>query len=175
MNLTWLGDDLSRYVSGSTEPWSVSVLQALIRLTRPLRLLEMGAYEGLTTRAIAEVMPKGAHLTAVELYDSRAEIARAKMEPEWDVEVVVAEALRFLEASKRASFDFAFVDDDHSKAHVAMELDLLLDGRMTPGGLIVGHDVLGSFELAEVFEARGGFIIELPLLHAGGGLGVIVA
>ena len=166
---------LEDFKSGSLEPWSASVLQALVRLTRPLRLLELGAFEGRTTLALAEVMPPEAHITAVEHDHKRAEIARVRLESHPRAEVIVSDTIRFLERAPRASFDFVFVDDDHAQEHVARELDLLLAGRMTPGGLIVGHDVLGKFELDKVFLARGGFIISQPLIHAGGGLGVIQA
>lgn len=171
-NATWDGD-LSPFVSGGTEPWSVSVLQALVRLKRPKRLLELGSYEGRTTRALASVMPRGASLVGVEAVSSRWEQSRLAVQENPQVTILETDALKFLRTHAGPPFNFVFVDDDHSAGHVALELDLLLDGIVAPGGLIVGHDVRGAFNLAPLFEARGGFIIELPRLHAAGSLGVI--
>lgn len=157
---------LEAYASGSTEPWTVSVLQALVRLTRPEALLELGTFEGRTTRALASVMSKHATLCTVDLQKRFAEPFEDRR-----IHFHAMDAIEFLRRNP-TPWHFAFVDDDHDAAHVAEELDLLL-ACMAPGGLIVGHDVLGPFNLAPLFVERGGFIIELPHLHAAGSLGVI--
>ena len=166
IQLIW-GHDLRPYVSGETEPWSVSVLQALVRLRRPQNLLELGTYTGSTTRALASVMPSTSRLWTVD-HEKRHE---GFEDPH--IIFVQKDAEEFLRGAL-VPFHFVFVDDDHGKEHVARELDLLLEGSlMAEGGIIVGHDVIGVFDLAPLFEARGGFVGELPLLHAGGSLGVI--
>lgn len=165
--VTW-HSDLSPYVAGSSEPWAVSVLQALVRLRRPQRILELGTFQGLTTRALVDVAPD-ALITTVDLED------RVVGGFPNNVAFSEQEALEFLRMWRNSGppFDFVFVDDDHDATHVAQELDLLLGGVVAPGGLIVGHDVEGSFDLAPLFVERGGWIIQLPHLHAAGSLGVI--
>lgn len=163
-----VSDWLAPYRGGSTEPWAVSVLQALIRLKKPMNLLELGTFEGRTTRAMAEVMPKLSRLWTVDV--------ETRHDPFEDRRIIPHEmdAIEFLtHHAPRRSVDFAFVDDDHTLAHVTREVELLLDGVMAERGLIVLHDVIGPFGLDAVVREFGGFVIELPLLHAGGGLGVI--
>ena len=172
-------ETLAPYVPGSTEPWSVSVLCALTWLTRACDVLELGAFEGRTTEKLAETL-EGAptrfpNLVAVEVDGPRAEVARNRCARFPHVRVVERDAIPFLREClvEGLSFDVAFVDDDHTYAHVAEEIDLLKSGVVRRGGIIVMHDVLGEFELAPLVHLHDGFIIDLPLMHAAGGLGVI--
>jgi predicted O-methyltransferase YrrM len=159
--------DLSPYGAGSTEPWAVSVLQALVRLKRPARILELGTFEGRTTHALAEAAPK-AYITTVDL--------EARFAGGFPNNVAFCEddAIAFLKRWDGPPFNFVFVDDDHTRNHVATEIALLHSrGIVASGGLIVGHDVEGAFDLGSLFVERGGFIISLPRLHAAGSLGVL--
>ena len=85
----------------------------------------------------------------------------------------------FLKSLPPRSFDFVFVDDNHSVDHVAKELDLLVcptnraNAIAAPGGIVCMHDVIGSFHLDEVCRRYHGYVLDLPRLHAGGGLGII--
>ena len=156
---------LDPYMSGSTEPWSASVIQTLIRLVRPSSILELGTFEGLTTQAICDAVPVDVMTVDIE--------QRWKTLPDNAI-FVQQEATSFLRAMPKDSFDFVFVDDDHTREHVAEELRLLIDERrVRKGGFVVLHDVIGPFDLGELVTEREGWIVELPLLHAAGGLGVI--
>ena len=167
---------LAPFRSGSTEPWSASVVCALAWSIGARSVLELGAFEGLTTLALAKALPN-ARIYAVEHDEARATITRNRCANEhgWNVEVIQRDAISFLRecvASERRA-DFAFVDDDHTYAHVAEEIDLLRTYVIRKGGMIVMHDVIGDFGLDQLVRHHGGRIIELPLLHAAGGLGVI--
>lgn len=157
---------LDPYMAGSTEPWTVSVIQALIELYEPKRILELGTFEGLTTEAILEVAGD-AEVWTVDIEDRR--LYRGP-----GANFVEEDAITFLSRPETANaFDFVFVDDDHTREHVEQELGLLIGRVMRPGGLIVMHDVIGPFNLADLVAEHGGIIIDLPLLHAAGGLGII--
>lgn len=154
---------LDAYRSGSTEPWTVSVLCSLVRVTKPKRLLELGTYKGLTTRELAKAMPPDATLTTVDLKAQHGGFDDPR------VTFVEADALAYI--GECPVPDFVFVDDDHSYDHVAAEVGLL--SYVMDAGLIVLHDVVGPFGLDRIVREHGGFIIEQPLLHVAGGLGVI--
>lgn len=154
--------ELAPYLGGSTEPWAASVVAALARVSRATRILELGTYEARTTAGLVEIAP----VTTVDIeqrWENLPEGAR----------FIKSDAVEFLKGCAMGSFDFVFVDDDHSQAHVEEELKLLYGDIVAPGGLIVLHDVIGPFGLEELVTSRGGFVIELPLLHVAGGLGVI--
>lgn len=161
--------NLDAYLSGSTEPWAVSVLQALVRLKKPRRILELGTFEGRTTRALVDVAKGVEEFVTVDIED-RWEDRPMNTQT---YSFIQDDAIEFLKRLEFGVFDFVFVDDDHTRAHVEEELDLLMGGVVSPGGVIVLHDVIGPFDLGSLVTSRGGFIIELPLLHAAGGLGVI--
>ena len=166
---------LAPYISGSSEPWSVSVLCALAWSIDARDVLELGAFEGLTTVALSKALPS-ACITAIEHDPDRSGVAKKRLAAEGveNVDVVQNDAIKFLRAciDLGLTFDFAFVDDDHTFAHVSEEVDLL-KRVVHPGGMLVMHDVIGAFGLDEIVRHHGGRIIELPLLHAAGGLGVI--
>ena len=167
--------ELAPYISGSTEKWSASVVCAFAWSIDARDVLELGAFEGLTTFKLAHPFPE-AMIYAVEHDETRANVVRKRCADQGarNVQVIQRDAIAFLRECIDLGrvFDFAFVDDDHTYAHVAEEIDLLKH-IVRPGGLIVMHDVIGAFGLDQLVWHHGGRIIELPLLHAAGGLGVL--
>lgn len=161
---------IADYLTGSTEPWAAELVAALAKGIMAKNVLELGAYEGKTTRLLAEaVAGTGGTVAAVESDPARAAALQALGLPR--VQVVCDDAISVLKRPQPA-WDFAFVDDDHTLAHVQEELSLLLP-QMRRGGLIVMHDVLGVFGLDRLVYRHGGTILHTPLLHAAGGLGLI--
>ncbi|KKM14786.1 hypothetical protein LCGC14_1702600 [marine sediment metagenome] len=166
------------WLPGSCEPWTVDVICALIRATSPLHILETGTFEAKTTMRMHWASGEESNLTSLECVEEHWEKASAKCLDLPGVTVLHAEAVSYLLNYKGPKFNFVFLDDDHGRDHVAMELDLLYNfttgkGLMAPGGLICVHDVCGSFDLGAVVVARHGFVLSLPLLHRSGGLGLI--
>ncbi len=143
-------------------------------------VLELGGFKGLTSMAIAERMMAygGGQLIICELdkdrcaditalfraYPTRTKGVMARLEQ--------TDALTCIAALPLLSVEVAFVDDDHTASHVEQEIKALLP-KMVRGGIILLHDVVGAFGLDTVVRRYGGTVIELPLLHAAGGLGVI--
>lgn len=163
--------DLSEYTSGSTEPWIAEILVSLIRGIRATEVLELGAFEGKTTGWLAAATT--GTVTAVEADATRLSKAAGSLQDCPNIRWVCGDTIRFLQGKPaEPTFDFAFVDDDHTYAHVSEELDLLLP-RMKRGGIIAMHDVLGSFGLSRLVHKHGGIVLHTPLLHAAGGLGLI--
>ena len=170
--------DLADYQSGSSEPWTVDILLAIQHALRPQLTLELGSYEGMTTKALAENATRwGGRLITVELDPARQAVAQTRCAGLTNIEWVLADTEQYLRDYAGDRFGFVFVDDDHDKAHVARELNLLHDWQhwtlMAPGGVIACHDVVGAFGLGPVVTAHHGFVLNLPLLHPAGGLGLI--
>lgn len=180
-----MSDPLAPYRSGSAEPWTAQLLGAFIRAKKPHVLVETGTFLGLTTAVMMDAMNTYGAEHASELYTvecdrERFEAAAAflsqRLSPSGLVRVncVEGEALEFLRLDRlQGQVDFLFLDDDHSAEHVRAELQAA-QGLMRPGGLICVHDVIGPFGLGAVVREFGGLVLDLPRLHAAGGLGVLV-
>ncbi len=176
-------DPLAFYRAGSTEPWTVAVLAALVRAKRPYYVLETGTFEGLTTLHLFDAMndygaEHGAILYTIEQDPVRYAQAGQKFQAVerqhagTAIELLQGDALAFMRNLAPASLDFIFLDDDHSAPHVKEELDEAARV-LRPGGICCVHDVLGPFGLDVLVRMCGGIVLDLPRLHAAGGLGVL--
>ncbi len=166
------------WLSGSCEPWTVGIICALIQATSPRFLLETGTLEAMTTLRMHCASGEDSTLISLECMKDRWEEASTKCLDLKGVTILNVEAVAFLLNYKGPKFDFVFLDDDHGVDHVAMELDLLHnfatgEGLMAPGGIICIHDVHGTFGLGAIVVARHGFLLNLPILHKSGGLGIL--
>ncbi len=167
-------DPLAAWRSGSAEPWTVNILCSLVHALKAKRILETGTYKAMTTERLHFASPEGSTLVTIESDLKRCEAAVRKCAEYPNILFHNDDAIDFLSAYEGQRFDFVFLDDDHTAAHVAAELDLLLQRKLVaPGGLICVHDVFGPFGLGAVVVARHGYLLELPKLHAAGGLGLI--
>ena len=176
---TALADD---HISGSTEPWVQQLIVALlIAQQRPKPVvLECGGFLGHTSVKLAKALGEmGGGTLIVAEYDPEAPeradaVAAALADAPATVTVSVRreDALAVIASLLDESCDFAFLDDDHSHEHVAAELRALWP-KMRTGGIICGHDVFGSCDLRQEFEAVGGYALDLPKLGTAGGLGIV--
>ncbi len=165
------------YAAGGTEEWVAQLVGAFVRAKKARTVLETGTFMGTTSMEIAEAMEEGGTLKLVEMDAFRMKhtqelLGMYGMRSKLNVEFYQADVLEVLKALPKKSIDVAFVDDDHSFEHVEQELSILED-KMAKGGVVLMHDVIGPFGLDDLVEAWEGVIIKTPLLHAGGGLGVL--
>ena len=168
------------FVQGSTEPWIVDVVCALLKASDKRTVLECGSFIGATTERLAKTLADmgGGSITAVEIDPERAATAQARLEaakipPTVQWKIVQDDVFAYLNSIPNESLGFAWVDDDHGQQHVFDELSALLP-KMVPTGIVTGHDVHGSCALWEVFAKFPNSIsLDLPRLGPAGGLGVI--
>jgi predicted O-methyltransferase YrrM len=168
------------YAEGATEPWTAQLVAEFCAAKQARVVLELGGFKGLTSMAIAERMMGygGGQLIICELDKDRCDNIRQlfKAHPARTAGVMARleqqDALTCIASLPLQSVEVAFVDDDHTASHVEQELKALMP-KMVRGGIILLHDVCGPFGLDTLVRRYGGSIIELPKLHAAGGLGVI--
>lgn len=166
--------------AGNTEPWITNLVVALLKASGQRTVLETGAFQGSTSEALLDALEdlEGGVLTVCEIDPERAEAVDARLRRNDPHAAAVNWVVRCMDARDvirslaPQSLGFAFIDDDHQKAHVAEEIELLLP-KMLPGGLLVFHDVYGVCDLQEVVAAYGGYSLDLPRAGPAGGLGII--
>lgn len=168
---------------GSTEPWTLQAVAALLIANDAVSVLEVGTYEGYGSawlmHALASLSLAHRNFTGLEIDPLRAAQTRSRLSTldlpqhiDWRVETT--SSLDFLSDPRCPTYDFVWLDGDHNKVAVEKELALLIDGgRMNPKGIICMHDVTGRFDLGPLCRAAGGYVLDLPKLHVAGGLGII--
>lgn len=166
------------WLAGSCEPWTVGIICALIQAASPKHLLETGTFEAKTTKRMHWASGEDSTLVSLESYKEYWEAASTECLDLKGVTILNVEAVSYFMNYEGPKFNFVFLDDDHGADHVALELDLLYnfatgEGLMAPHGIICVHDVIGCFGLGAVVVARHGFLLNLPMLHRSGGLGII--
>ena len=163
---------------GCAEPEIADLLCALLRASGHRTVLETGAFTGYTTTKLAWTLEQmgGGRVVACDMDAGRAANVQAALErcaiPTVSWEVMASDVLVVIAGLADESVGFVFVDDDHTKAHVAEEIRALLP-KMAPRGIICFHDVYGVTDLQEVVLAAGGYALDLPKLGPAGGLGII--
>lgn len=172
-----------RWRAGSAEPWIAKLLQQLVIAHGARDVVEIGGFEGYTSEHLlrglaASKIPK-ATLTVCEIDSERAHIVGdlltrvgAECAPNVVANVVIGDSLAWLPGVPNESFDFIWLDGDHTKLHVDDEITLLLP-RLRPGGVIYGHDAFGTCDLRTVFAKHGGYALDIPRLGLAGGIGLV--
>jgi predicted O-methyltransferase YrrM len=170
--------ELGNYCTGCTEPWNVEILAALLKASLARTVLECGGYLGTTSAWLAMTLQQmgGGTLHVAELEADRALMCDKRLSelpiPDVTWRVWQDDVFNVIAAQPDESIDFAWVDDCHEKPHVDRELAALIP-KMRRGGLITGHDVIGSCDLQEIFTKYGGYALDFPKLGTAGGIGIL--
>lgn len=133
-------------------------LATLIAFGGARRVLEIGMFTGYGALAMAEALPPGGELVALEIDDYAARFARSHFDASGmgdRITVMVAPALESLEklADEGRSFDFVFIDADKPGYGDYYET-LLARDLLAPGGLIaIDNTLMGGEAFLE--EGRG--------------------
>lgn len=114
------------------------LLSFLVRLLRPLHILEIGTYTGYSSLAMALASPPETHITACDKNPEWTKIAQtywAKAGVEHKITLKLAPALETLEAltQQGAQFDFIFIDADKQNYSAYFEKCLTL---VQAGGML---------------------------------------
>lgn len=130
------------YDGGSTEVEYLELLSALVRCTKPRRILETGSFLGHGTLALARAARENGFGEVVSIEPDAKAVAAVRDlldQQELDhVQVVLSQSLPYLDAEDEP-FDFAFLDSCLPTR--ALELDRLLHRNLlTPGSIVAIHD-----------------------------------
>lgn len=123
----------------STPLADVAVLLKIAVCTKPKKLLEVGSFRGYTALYLAQHISSDAKIVAVDRY---AEHGEAYLHTHWAsmIERRVGETKTSMFAQDAlGSYDFIFIDADHSYTGVKHDTELVLP-LVSPNGYILWHD-----------------------------------
>lgn len=162
-----------------TRPETRIVLAMLALSMNAEDILETGYDAANTTEAFALTGAK--NIVAIDKmteYMGTEPGARKLMEQYENVTLHNGDALLFLKNCDPLSWDFMFIDDDHSHMHVAEECEEV-DRILRPGGMVCFHDTIsrGLWDVACGHLPKSYQRIEIPCIqvtmkHAGEDFGV---
>jgi Methyltransferase domain len=151
----------------STPLSDVVMLLKLVACAKPKKLMEIGSFRGYTALYLAQHIPPDAKIITVDRYPDHGEAYRNT--PYADrIERRVGEIEPALfQTDKPGSYDFIFIDADHSYEGVKRDTELLLP-LVSPTGFILWHDYAnwGYFDGKNgVPEYLGELSNTLPITH----------
>jgi predicted O-methyltransferase YrrM len=123
-------------------------LKMLVRMHRPERILEIGAYTGYATLCLAEGLPENGEIHTVEIDDEmedfiREQFDRSNLKPK--ICLHIGDALEII-PQLDGNFDMAFIDAD--KRLYCEYYDLIFD-KINPGGIILADNTLWNGKVLE--------------------------
>ena len=125
-----------------------SFLKVLLKIQKPMSILEVGTAVGFSALLMSEYMPEGGHITTIENYDKRIPIARAnfKRAGKEDMITLIEGDANIVMKDLEGEFDMIFMDAAKGQyinyfPHV---MRLLKDG-----GLLVSDNVLQDGDIIE--------------------------
>jgi len=127
------------------------VLKMLIRMTKPLKVLELGTFSGYATLCMAEGLEEGAELHTFEVFDENEDFLRKWFDGspyKEKIHLHIGDALQLV-PQMEGQWDFAFIDADKREYVAYYEMLLPL---MRSGGYIVADNTLWYGHVLE--EAR---------------------
>lgn len=127
----------------ASNPVQLRFLELMVRLTGAKRIIEIGAFIGLSAMTMARAMPAGGKLTTIEKFDHFAEICKKNFAANGvadRIEILQGDAFELIDALPRDDmFDIAFIDGNKERYAHYFEV---LEPRVRSGGLIMVDDVL---------------------------------
>jgi len=117
------------------------VLKMLVRMAKPLKVLELGTFSGYATLCMAEGLGEGAELHTFEVFDENEDFLRQWIggSPYRDkIHLHIGDALQLV-PQMDGQWDFAYIDADKREYVAYYEMLLPL---MRPGGYIVADNTL---------------------------------
>lgn len=131
-----------------------SFLKVLLRIKKPLRILEVGAAVGFSAILMSEYAPEDCRITTIENYDKRIPIARNNFKragKEAKITLIEGDAMEVLKTLE-GPYDFVFMDAAKGQyiAYLPEVLRIL-----SLEGILVSDNVLQN---GEIIESR--FVVE---------------
>jgi caffeoyl-CoA O-methyltransferase len=127
----------------ASNPVQLRLLELFVRLIGATRVIEVGAYIGLSAMTMARAMPAGGKLITIEKFDHFAAICRRNVAANGladRIDVIEGDALDVVgRLPQNELFDLAFIDGNKERY---VDHFRLVEPYVRPGGIILVDDVL---------------------------------
>ena len=131
-----------------TGPVAGRLLELLVWIGQPQRVLEIGTFSGHSALAMAAALPEGGRIDACELDPDRAAFAQSWFDRSPHGSKITLHVGPALETVERLDGDFDFVFIDADKPGYVDYYEAVLP-RLAPRGLIVADNTLANGEVVE--------------------------
>jgi predicted O-methyltransferase YrrM len=117
-------------------------LASLIKMSKYKTVIEIGVFEGETSRHLIKALPKGGQFIGIDINDYRTDVTKAAMSIGGkSIDFILGNSLDELNNLPKNHFDLIFVDGDHTFEHVLTEFKLA-ENLVSDGGVIILHDTI---------------------------------
>jgi predicted O-methyltransferase YrrM len=127
----------------ASNPMQLRFLELLIRLSNTRRVLEIGAFVGVSAIYMAKALPPGGELVTIEKFDHFADICRQNFARNGQADRITllqGDAHTVIDALPRDKpFDLMFIDGNKERYAEYMQR---LEPLLVPGGLMIVDDAL---------------------------------
>ena len=127
-----------------------SFLKVLLKIKKPLRILEVGTAVGFSAILMSEYMPEGGHIMTIENYEKRIPIARENFRRAGKEDQITLTPGDALEVMKELSGPYDFIFMDAAKGQYIHYLPEVLR-LLAPEGVLMSDNVLQD---GDVIESR---------------------
>ena len=140
-----------------------------------MTVLEVGVFEGETSKSIIEALPNGGQYIGVDINDYRVESTKSMMENINGkvVEFVLGTSISKCARMQSNHFDLIFVDGDHSWDNILPEFKVL-ERLLARGGVFVYHDTIHLEDPRRLVEYAKAFGYNTVTLNTPEGRGLSI-
>jgi predicted O-methyltransferase YrrM len=117
------------------------------KLPAPATVAEIGVWQGRSTVCLSNLLPPGSHHICVDHFKGDPSAGFKNTRPEFDrftnglpLTVLQGDSVASASVFDNATFDFVFIDADHSYNAVLADITAWLP-KVKPGGILAGHDI----------------------------------
>jgi O-methyltransferase len=136
----------------NSEPEVGETLAALIKLTRAKTVLEIGVFQGQTSKAMIEALPESGQFIGIDIEDLRLEENKADWKNKRkSIDFVKGDSHKVLKSLPRYHFDLIFVDAAHHWEHILPEFKLV-EHLVSLGGIVVYHDAMHIQDVSNLMK-----------------------
>lgn len=143
---------------------------SLIKMTKAANVLEIGVFEGETSVKMIEALPYGGKYTGIDInnylkYDLKSFGT--------ETDFIIGESIKVMQSMKPNTFDFIFVDGDHSWANILPEFKQV-ERVLAKGGVIAYHDSIHLADVKELMKYAAHYKYNVVTLNTSEGRGLSI-